>query len=144
LIAIFGAGAIGCFVGGRLAAGGADVTLIGRARVMDELAEGLRVTELGGRHEARVSPTVTTDAAAAAAADLVLVTVKSHQTVEAGAELGTVLPENTVVVSLQNGVRNVDALRTALPGRQVLAAMVPFNVVRRGPGVYHRASGGSM
>lgn len=144
MIAIFGAGAIGCWVGGRLAAGGADVTLIGRARVMDELAGGLQVTELGGLHDARVSPTVTTEPTAAAAAELVLVTVKSHQTAEAGAELANVLPESTVVVSLQNGVRNVDALRTALPGRQVLAAMVPFNVVRRGPGAYHRASDGEL
>ena len=38
-----------------------------------------------------------------------------------------------MVVSLQNGVRNADVLRAALPGRRVLAAMVPFNVVRRGP-----------
>jgi 2-dehydropantoate 2-reductase len=145
VIAIFGAGAIGCWVGGRLAAGGADVTLIGRARVMDELAGGLHVTELGGRHDATVTPKVATEPAAAAAADLVLVTVKSHQTAEAGAELATVLPESAVVVSLQNGVRNVDALRAALPpGRQVLAAMVPFNVVRRSPGAYHRASDGAL
>src|SRR6185295_9459011 len=96
-IAIFGAGAIGCWVGGRLAAGGADVTLIGRARVMDELADGLHVTELGERHDARVAPEVATEPAAAATADLVLVTVKSHQTAEAGAALATVLPDNAVV-----------------------------------------------
>lgn len=47
-IAIFGAGAIGCWVGGRLAAGGAKVTLIGRSRVMDEVRSGLRVTQLEG------------------------------------------------------------------------------------------------
>ncbi len=34
VIAVFGAGAIGCWVGGRLAAGGARTTLIGRARVL--------------------------------------------------------------------------------------------------------------
>ena len=47
-VAVFGAGAIGCWVGGRLAGGGAAVTLIGRARVMDELADGLTVSELDG------------------------------------------------------------------------------------------------
>jgi 2-dehydropantoate 2-reductase len=144
VIAIFGAGAIGCWVGGRLAAGGADVTLIGRARVMDELAGGLHVTELGGRHDAKVTPKVATEPGVAAGADLVLVTVKSPQTAEAGAALATVLPESTVVVSLQNGVRNVDALRATLPGRRILAAMVAFNVVRRGPGSYHRASDGAL
>jgi 2-dehydropantoate 2-reductase len=49
-----------------------------------------------------------------------------------------------VVVSLQNGVRNADVLRGALSGRRTLAAMVPFNVVRRAPGAYHRASGGAL
>lgn len=142
VIAVFGAGAIGCWVGGRLAAGGADVTLIGRTRVIDELAGGLHVTELGGGRDEKVMPKLSTAPGAAATADLVLVTVKSGQTAEAGATLATVLPEGTVVVSLQNGVRNTDVLRAALPGRHVLAAMVPFNVVRREPGVYHRASDG--
>jgi 2-dehydropantoate 2-reductase len=35
-------------------------------------------------------------------------------------------------------------LRAALPRRRVLAAMVPFNVVRSGPGAYHRATGGDL
>ena len=59
-IAVFGAGAIGCWVGGRLAAGGADVTLIGRPRVIDELADGLTVTELGDRTWT-VKPTLATE-----------------------------------------------------------------------------------
>jgi 2-dehydropantoate 2-reductase len=142
-IAVFGAGAIGCWVGGKLAAGGATVTLIGRARVLDELAHGLRITELSGG-EVTASPAIATEPAAAASADVVLVTVKSAQTAAAGAALAAVLPERAVVVSLQNGVRNAEVLRAALPGRRVLAAMVPFNVVRRTAGGYHRASGGSL
>jgi len=142
-IAVFGAGAIGCWVGGRLASGGADVTLIGRQRVMDELANGLHVTDLHG-DEAMVHPRVATEAAAAASADATLVTVKSAQTSEAGAALAKVLPEGALVISLQNGVRNADVLRETLPGRVVLAAMVPFNVVRRAAGAYHRASSGAL
>jgi 2-dehydropantoate 2-reductase len=148
-IAIFGAGAIGCWVGGRLAAGGAGVTLIGRARLMGELASGLRTTDLdGGEAAARVGPgaavEVATEPGAARGADLVLVTVKSAQTADAGAALAGVLPEGAIVGSFQNGVRNAEALRAALPGRRVLAAMVPFNVVRRAPGAYHRASAGIL
>jgi len=142
-IAIFGAGAIGCWVGGRLAAGGAQVTLIGRSRVMDELRGGLRVTQLDGP-DADVAVAATTDAGAAAAAELVIVTVKSAQTAAAGAELARVLAAGATVVSLQNGVRNADTLRGALPAQRVLAAMVPFNVVRRAPGAYHRASQGKL
>jgi len=139
-IAVFGAGAIGCYVGGRLAAGGADVTLIGRARLMTELANGLRITELGDRSWT-VTPALATDAGAAADADVVLVTVKSAQTAEAGAALTAT---RGVVISLQNGVRNAEILRAALPGRTVLAGMVPFNVAWVEPGHYHRGTSGEL
>jgi 2-dehydropantoate 2-reductase len=49
-----------------------------------------------------------------------------------------------VIVSLQNGVRNARVLGDALPDHRVLAGMVPFNVIRRAPGHYHRASAGVL
>jgi len=143
MIAVFGAGAIGCWVGGRLAAGGAEVTLIGRARVMDELAGGLTISELDGPTRT-VRVTATTDPAAAASAAITLVTVKSAQTAEAGATLARVLSDGATVVSLQNGVRNAEVLRAALPGRRVLAGMVPWNVVRRDRGAYHRGTSSTL
>ncbi len=155
-IAVFGAGAIGCWLGGRLAAGGAKVTLIGRPRVLDELATGLTVTELDGPpHTLQVlaagAPAIdaphiytTLDPAVATTAAITIVSVKSAQTAEAGATLARLIPESAVVVSMQNGVRNADVLRAALPGRTVLAGMVPWNVVRSGPGAYHRGSSGSL
>jgi len=142
-IAVFGAGAIGCWVGGRLAAAGADVTLIGRPRVLGELEHGLVVTDLDGG-EVRSTPKLATEPAAAASATLVLVTVKSAQTASAGAALAGAIGPDTTIVSLQNGVRNAGELRGALPDHRVLAAMVPFNVVRRGEAAYHRASGGIL
>jgi 2-dehydropantoate 2-reductase len=48
-VAVLGARVIGTYIGGRLAAAGASVTLIGRRRVTDELrASGLRLTDLDG------------------------------------------------------------------------------------------------
>lgn len=143
MIAIFGAGAIGCWVGGRLAAAGADVTLIGRARVMDELAGGLTTTELDGPAQT-VTVRAATEPSAAAGASLVLVTVKSAQTAEAGAALAPVLADGTIVVSMQNGVRNAEVLRAALPHCTVLACMVPWNVVRKDRGTYHRGTTGVL
>jgi 2-dehydropantoate 2-reductase len=136
-ISVFGAGAIGCWIGGRLAAFGADVTLIGRPRVLDELSRGLQVSELGGG-QWTVHPTTTTETVDA---ELILVTVKSGQTADAAKALAQT---TGTIVSLQNGVRNVPALRAALPGRRVVAGMVPFNVVRRGPGSYHRSTDGAL
>jgi 2-dehydropantoate 2-reductase len=142
-IAVVGAGAIGCWVGGRLSSGRADVTLIGRARVIDELADGVRTSELhGGTRTAK--PTLATDIDAAAHADVVLVTVKSAATAQAARELASVIAPTAVVVSLQNGLRNVPAIREALPDHRVLAGMVPFNVIRSARAHYHRASAGTI
>ncbi|MBA2541514.1 MAG: 2-dehydropantoate 2-reductase [Deltaproteobacteria bacterium] len=146
MIAVFGAGAIGCWIGGKLAASGADVTLIGRPRMCDELAHGVTVTDLDGG-SARSVPGLATTPDAAASASLVLVTVKSAQTEAAGKALAPALAKGAVVVSFQNGVRNADVLRTAIPARRVLAAMVPFNVTRRDAGgkvIYHRATAGIL
>ena len=74
--AVFGAGAVGCWVGGMLAVGGAEVTLIGRTRVMDELVGGLMVSALDGVPRT-VRPTLATEVSAAATADVVLVSGKS-------------------------------------------------------------------
>jgi 2-dehydropantoate 2-reductase len=49
-----------------------------------------------------------------------------------------------VVVSLQNGVDNVELLRRALPGRRVVAGMVPFNVVHLREGRFHRGTDGDL
>lgn len=144
-ICIYGAGAIGCYLGGRLAAGGAGVAFVGRHGIGDELRQhGLALTHYDGR-DWRVAPDAiafSTEPDASATADLVLVTVKSGATTQAAAELAGLVPPRAIVISFQNGIGNADALRTALPGRSVLAGMVPFNVVKRGPGAFHQASEG--
>ena len=53
-------------------------------------------------------------------------------------------PSDAVVISLQNGVGNVSVLRERLPGRRVLAGMVPFNVIALGEGRFHRATSGDI
>jgi 2-dehydropantoate 2-reductase len=55
-IGVAGAGSIGCFVGGMLAAAGRRVTLLARARVIQEIEDnGLRLTGTGG-FERRIAP----------------------------------------------------------------------------------------
>lgn len=146
-ISVFGAGSIGCYLGGRLAAAGAEVTLIGRERVGAEIRDhGLRLTDLHGS-DIRVDATdiaFDTGPESAATADLVIVSVKSAGTPEAGATLASAIGTGTVVVSAQNGLGNADTLRAALPGRVVLAAMVLFNVVHRGDGRFHQGSEGDL
>ncbi|MFJ9453753.1 2-dehydropantoate 2-reductase [Kitasatospora sp. NPDC101447] len=143
-IAVFGAGSIGCHLGGMLAAA-ADVTLIGRPAAMAALdRDGLTLTGPGrARREVR-GLTLATDAAAAASADYVLVTVKSADTRTAARELAGRLAPGAVVISFQNGLHNADELRAGLPGHRVLAGMVPYNVLRSGPAAVHQGSGGAL
>ncbi|HET6154429.1 MAG TPA: 2-dehydropantoate 2-reductase [Marmoricola sp.] len=145
VICIVGAGSIGCYVGGRLAAAGADVVFVGRQRLADEVAEhGLRLTDYRGADLYVDTPRFTTDVAAAADADLVLVTVKSDATAEVASDLAAVLPPDALVVSLQNGIHNTATLDAALGGGRTLAGMVPFNVAHLGDGVFHQGSEGDL
>lgn len=147
-IVIAGAGSIGCFVGGQLAAAGRDVVLLARARIAEEIAaHGLTLTDYAAA-PVNLAPRalrVETDTAhALAGADIVLVTVKSGATAEMGALIGAHAPRHALVVSLQNGVGNAGSLRSAVAERRVLGGMVPFNVVQRGEGRFHRGTSGEI
>lgn len=143
-ITVFGAGMIGLYVGGLLSPH-AEVTFVGRASMLDPLADGLRLTDVDGLDLQLGAGDfrATTDAAGLAGAELVLVTVKSMGTADAAAAIAAHAP-GAVVVSFQNGVSNPDVLRAALPGATVLAGMVPFNVAQRGPAHLHRGTGGGL
>jgi len=146
-IVIAGAGAVGCLIGGLLAAGGHAVTLLGRPRMLDPVrAAGLRLTDFAGL-EVNVAPAaleLRETPACMETAALVLVTVKGGATAAVAAEIAAHAPPQAPVISLQNGLGNADILRAALPGRDVRAGMVPFNVVPTGPGHWHRATSGDI
>jgi 2-dehydropantoate 2-reductase len=147
-IAVMGAGSIGCHLGGHLAPqADVEVTLIGRPAAMALVGEKGLVLTSGRREPLRVSPdelTVATEAAAAASADVVLVTVKSDGTRAAARELAPHLAPGTVVVSFQNGLHNAEALREELPQQTVLTGMVPYNVLQTVPGTFHQGTGGAL
>jgi 2-dehydropantoate 2-reductase len=145
VICVVGAGSIGCYIGGRLAATGAEVVFVGRQRLADEIGEhGLHLTDYRDTDLRVPSATFTTDLGAAAAADLVLITVKSGATREVAEGLAGLLRSDAVVVSFQNGVHNAEILDSTLGGARTLAGMVPFNVVHLGAGTFHQGSEGDL
>lgn len=145
-IAIYGAGMIGNYLGGRLHAH-ARVRFIARPHVAAILKEhGLTVSDLHG-HQQHIAPhalDVHTTPEAARDAELVLVTVKSAATMQAAHELSDVLAPGTPVISFQNGVRNAAELRASLSGHDALAGMAPFNVTQPAPGYFHQGSSGEL
>ena len=101
--AVLGAGAIGGFLGGRLARSGQDVVLIARGANLDALRRnGLRVIEAEGEYT--VQPPCTDDLNAIADTDAVFVTVKAHGLPPIAERLGAALGKATAVVSAQNGI----------------------------------------
>jgi 2-dehydropantoate 2-reductase len=146
-IVIAGAGAIGCFVGGLLAAGGRRVTLLVRPRVAQEIrSHGLTLTDFGGMaiQIGADRLALSEEPACLSKADVVLVTVKSGDTAAIAELIDQHAPIKAPVISLQNGLRNGALLQEVLPGRDVRGGMVPFNVVPMGQGCYHRATSGDV
>ncbi|WP_308737844.1 ketopantoate reductase family protein [Rhizobium sp. TH2] len=135
-----GAGAVGCYYGAVLARAGHNVTLVGRQAFVD------RVTTYGLRLEAAdfndiVPVTPSTDAASLAEADIVLFSVKSGDTDEAGRSLAPHLKPDATVFTFQNGVDNAERLQAILQ-RPVIAAAVYVAAEIVGPGhVKHNGRG---
>ncbi|MCP4821976.1 MAG: 2-dehydropantoate 2-reductase [Shimia sp.] len=144
---VAGAGSVGCFVGGMLARGVQDVTLLVRPYMLEEIAQqGLLLTDFDGLDEA-LSPDavkLAIEPEAMSEADIILVTVKSGATAEIAAQIASFARKDTVIVSMQNGIQNAEVLRGLLPGFDVRAGMVPFNVVGMGGGRFHRGTSGDV
>ena len=146
-IAVAGAGSIGCFVGGMLAAAGHRVALLARSRLIGEIkSNGVRLTGFDGtdRSVAASEIALSDDPSIFRDAATVLVTVKSADTPVMAEIIASHAPDDAAIVSLQNGVGNVALLRERLAPRQVLGGMVPFNVVAMGAGRFHRSTSGDI
>lgn len=102
-ICIYGAGAIGGLLGGRLSAAGQDVTLIARgANAAAIRSGGLRVDDRGERVEAH--PRCTEDPRDAGPQDYVILTMKAHGVAAAVSAIAPMLGPDTAVVTMQNGL----------------------------------------
>ncbi len=145
-VLVMGAGAIGCYVGGLLANAGLAVSFVGRPRVLGALAaQGLTLSAIDAP-KAKLTPGALELFAAMRPMEpaLVLLCVKSGATAQAAAQLEANVPPGTLVLSLQNGVGNANVAAAHAPSLQVLAGLVPFNVVEMAPGHYHRATSGEI
>jgi len=141
-VAVVGAGAVGGYFGGMLARAGADVTLIGRpVHVEVWNRDGLFVDSINFQERIRVA--ASTDVAASADADLVLFSVKSLDTVETARQLAHHVRSDASIVSLQNGVDNVERIRTAA-ALDPIAAVVYVASSMPAPGRIKHAGRGDL
>ncbi len=103
-ICIFGAGAIGGFIGARLAKSGeADISLIARGPHLEAMqANGLRLTEAGEDHI--LHPRVASDGRELGPQDFVILTLKSHALPAAVDRLQPLIGSDTAILFAQNGL----------------------------------------
>lgn len=102
-ICIFGAGAIGGYMGAKLAQAGADVSLVARGPHLKAMREnGLRLIEESG--ETTVNVTASDNAEELGPQDYVIVTLKAHSVPPVVPKMQPLIGDNTTIVSGVNGV----------------------------------------
>lgn len=139
-IAIYGAGGVGGYYGGRLAQQGHDVELIARGSHLDALREdGLTVESVRG--DFHVDLPATDDPGDIDPVDVVLFCVKSFDTEAAAAGLDDLLVEDGAVLSLQNGVDNEDVLADAVGVDRVWGGVTYIFSTIKEPGVVEHTGG---
>ena len=161
-IAIYGAGAIGGWMGAKLAAVGCNVSVVARGAALDALrAYGLRLRE--GNAETTCPVQASDDPAALGVQDLVVVSVKAPGMADVARRIGPLIGPRTIVLTAMNGVpwwflqgfggpvagrtlESVDpggAIAQAIPAAQVIGCVVHASCSVDAPGVIrHRAGNG--
>ena len=131
-VAAIGAGAVGSYFGGLLARAGYDVTLIARQDHVKAIQENGLYMECQSFQE-RVSVKASTEYQAIKNADLILFCVKSPDTESVAKEIKPYLSEDSIILSLQNGVDNGERIKSVLLN-PVYPAVVYVATGMAGPG----------
>ncbi|MGD0501899.1 MAG: 2-dehydropantoate 2-reductase [Steroidobacteraceae bacterium] len=104
-IAIIGVGAIGGYLGARLAHAGENVTFIARGANLEVLkTRGIRLVMGDGSEMAVPRVNATSDYAAAGPQDVVILALKAHQVAAVARDVPKLFGPETVVVPMQNGI----------------------------------------
>jgi 2-dehydropantoate 2-reductase len=161
-IAIIGAGAIGGYLGVKLALAGEDVTFLVRGANLQAIrAQGMKLVQADGAEQIARNVRATNDYAAAGVQDVVVLAMKAHQVEAVLPELQHLIGADTVIVPMQNGipfwyfhhhggalagtpVHSVDpqgALLAGIPAQQILGCVVYPASELTAPGVVRHIEG---
>jgi 2-dehydropantoate 2-reductase len=122
-IAIMGSGAMGGYIGGRLAQAGRDVTFIDRGHHLQAIRQnGLHIQSPVG--DFLIKPIkVTDDPAEVGPVDLILFCVKSYDVLPAAEMLQPMMGPQTVIIPVQNGIGHVEKIGNVLGAEHVLGGV---------------------
>ena len=137
-IAVVGAGAMGSVYAGLLASAGNEVWAIDTWREhIDAIREsGLRIEGASGDRTVRLE--ATTDTSEPGPCDLVIIATKADGVASAAASIGPLLGDDTLVLTIQNGLGAAERICRHLPPDNVLLGVAGgFGASMRGPGHAH-------
>jgi len=133
-LAVFGAGAVGAYLGSRFAAAGTDVHLVARGTHLEALRRnGLTIVGPEGRSTLQLP--ATDNPSEIGPVDFVLFCVKSYDTDTAATRLAPLIGERTAVVSLQNGIDNETRIATVVGDAHLLGGAAYILAAIEAPGV---------
>lgn len=134
-IAVYGAGGVGGYFGGRLAEAGEDVVFIARGDHLRAIQDqGLRVESPKGDFAIQPAP-ATDDPDQVGKVDFVLLGVKAWQVPQAARAMQPMLDHDTLVVPLQNGVEAPMQLSEVLGSERVLGGLCRISTMVAAPGL---------
>lgn len=143
-IAVMGSGAVGGYFGAKLAAAGHELIFIARGHHLDVMRRsGLRIGSPSGN--LHIERAVFTDGRdELTGVDLVLFCVKSYDTQTAAKALAPLIGDRTMILSLQNGVDNVEQLASLWGDPRTFAGVVYIAAQLESPGVIRHSNGGKI
>ncbi|WP_100658274.1 2-dehydropantoate 2-reductase [Alteromonas flava] len=149
---VFGAGLIGCYLGGCLSLVARKqkkphtVYLYCRQRMGQALQQGMVLTDYQENRAELSDVSVITELTSNCTepVDIIWLTVKCTAINQAISDMAPFVGPKTVILCCQNGLGVDHLLRKAYPHNEVLRVMVPFNVVTLADGHFHRGSQGSL
>jgi 2-dehydropantoate 2-reductase len=143
VIAVIGAGAVGAYYGGRLAQHGHDIHFLLRSDYQTVKNGGWRIRSVDGDFDLPAeSLRVYNDARAMPKADLVIVTLKTTANDQLPELLRPIVGDDTLILTLQNGLGNEQTLADLFGPRNVLGGMAFVCINRLPGGVIHHISHG--
>ena len=131
-VALVGAGAVGGFYGGMLARADADIRFLFRSTYDDVVREGLTLVLHASNESLPVEPLQAyRDSAAIGSCDWVIVAAKATANVKLGEVLSPLVDTNTSLLTLQNGMGNVERLVELFGNRRTIVGGLCFTCINR-------------
>ncbi|MCM8770391.1 MAG: 2-dehydropantoate 2-reductase [Candidatus Omnitrophica bacterium] len=141
-IVVVGPGAMGCLLGAYLTKSKEEVWLLDKDKERaDKIRQqGIVIEGISGEWQAKIG--VTVDASEIKNADLIIICVKSYDTKEAVRSIKPLLGEETTVLTLQNGIGNVEIISEVTGQDKVVAGTTSQGATLLGPGHIRHAGKG--